>query len=135
MGRSATWPDVERFGAWTSAVLDWVDPQYGPVTELHGLRLVEPEPAYWLFGAELARAPVGTWFSGAAPTGAAGTSIEPDEALIRCLGEIAERYSAMNASVTGELRRVDPELMALLPGAHPTSTAHRRFVVRCPIPL
>jgi len=82
---------------------------------MRGTRLTRPEPAYWLFGAELARTPVGSWFSEGGPNGAAGTSIDAEEALVRCLGEIAERYSAMTAPIDGRLCRVDPELMARLP--------------------
>jgi ribosomal protein S12 methylthiotransferase accessory factor len=86
---------------------------------MHGTRLTPPEPAYWLFGAELARTPIGSWFSEGGPTGAAGTSIDPEEALVRCLGEVAERYSALTAPIDGILRRVDPELMARLPRCAP----------------
>jgi ribosomal protein S12 methylthiotransferase accessory factor len=86
---------------------------------MHGTRLAQPEPAYWLFGAELARTPVGNWFAEGGPTGAAGTSIDADEALVRCLGEIAERYSALTAPIAGTLRRADPELMARLPRCAP----------------
>jgi ribosomal protein S12 methylthiotransferase accessory factor len=123
----APWPDVDRHGAWTSVVLDWVDAQYGPVTRTHGTRLAHPEPAFWLFGAELARTPIGNWFSEGGGTGAAGTSIDADEALIRCLGEIAERYSAMTMPIAGELRPVDPEFIARLPRCAPDENCPPTF--------
>lgn len=96
-------------------VLDWIDARFGPVTSLRGRRMNAPEPAYWLFGADLARTPVGSWFSAVGQTGAAGTSVDADEALVRCLGELAERYSALTAPIDGTRRPVDPDLMALLP--------------------
>lgn len=76
--------------------------------------MAHPEPAYWVFAGDFTRTPVGNWFGGY-PTGAAGASIDADEALLRCLGEVAERYSAMTAPVDGTLRWVSPELMRKLP--------------------
>jgi ribosomal protein S12 methylthiotransferase accessory factor len=115
LASTGMWPDVSRYGAWTSVVLDWVDARYGPVLSLRGQRLSSPEPAFWLFGAELARMPVGSWFAAGESPGAAGTSIDAEEALVRCLGEIAERYSAMTAPIDGTVRHVDSELVDRLP--------------------
>jgi ribosomal protein S12 methylthiotransferase accessory factor len=106
------WPDVSRNGAWTALVHRWVDDEYGPVQALGGARMSHPEPGFWVFTADFTRTPVGNWFGGQ-PTGAAGTSIDADEALLRCLGEITERYSALTAPIDGSLRRIDPELHQL----------------------
>jgi ribosomal protein S12 methylthiotransferase accessory factor len=78
------------------AVIDWVDSRFGPLRNLVGFRLSHPNPAWWLYTCDLARAPIGMWYS-PYPAGAAGTSTYPSEALQRALGEAVERYSALNA--------------------------------------
>lgn len=87
---------------------------YGPVSRIGGIRLAQPEPAYWIFSSDFTRTPVGNWFGGR-PTGAAGASIDAEEAFIRCLGEIAERYSALTAPVEGRLLPIDRDLLAMFP--------------------
>ncbi len=94
--------------------MGWVDDKYGPVSTLGGVRMADPEPAFWVFASDFARTPVGNWFGGN-PTGAAGTSIDAEEALVRCLGEIAERYSALTAPVEGTVQSVNPEFMQKFP--------------------
>jgi ribosomal protein S12 methylthiotransferase accessory factor len=76
-------------------VLGWVDERFGPIRRLTGKRLLPPEPAWWVYVCDLPRAPAGSWYD-ANRAAAAGTSIEPDEALQRVLGEAVERYSGMN---------------------------------------
>ncbi|MFC8765882.1 YcaO-like family protein [Streptomyces sp. NPDC057193] len=66
-----------------------------------------------MYGCELARAPVGTPDSRAV-LGSAGTSLDPDEALRRALGEAVERYSSLDFC-----RFIDPILMAPSEGSLP----------------
>jgi ribosomal protein S12 methylthiotransferase accessory factor len=77
-------------------VLNWVDDRFGPLRNLDGRKLRPPEPGWWAYTCNLARSPVGLWFT-PNPAGAAGTSLEAAEALDRLLGEAVERYSALNA--------------------------------------
>jgi ribosomal protein S12 methylthiotransferase accessory factor len=76
-------------------VLNWVDSRFGPIRDLLSLRLGPPEPEWWLVRCDLARAPAGTWHTHY-PAGAAGTSVEREEAFDRVLGEALERYSGLN---------------------------------------
>ncbi|HJT91823.1 MAG TPA: YcaO-like family protein [Mycobacterium sp.] len=94
--------------------MSWADAKYGPVSGLGGMRMAHPEPEFWVFAADFTRTPVGNWFGGN-PTGAAGASIYADEALLRCLGEVAERYSALTAPIEGTVRPVDPEFIRMFP--------------------
>jgi ribosomal protein S12 methylthiotransferase accessory factor len=114
LSQAPSWPDVSRHGAWTASILAWADAKYGPVSGLGGVRMAHPEPEFWVFSGDFTRTPVGNWFGGN-PTGAAGASIYADEALLRCLGEVAERYSALTAPIEGTVRQVDPELMRKFP--------------------
>lgn len=84
-----------------AALLAWADDRFGPLGRLRRLRLGAPDPPWWYCGADLARAPVGNWFS-PEPVASAGASLDPDEALWRALGEGVERYCALNAVVSGE---------------------------------
>ena len=95
-------------------MLDWSDDVYGPVSALGGVRMADPEPAYWVFAGDFTRVPVGSWYGGS-PTGAAGASVEAEEALLRCLGEVAERYSALTAPIDGVVKPVDADLQRLFP--------------------
>ena len=81
-------------------VFNWIDERFGPIRRLSASRLGSPEPEWWVYTCDLARAPAGTWYT-PYPAGAAGTSIEPGEALQRVLGEAVERYSALDAAVNG----------------------------------
>lgn len=80
-----------------AGVLDWVDTRFGPITELAAIPLGPPEPRWWVYSIALARSPVGSW-SSPYHIGAAGASIDPDEALQRALGEAVERYSAFDSA-------------------------------------
>ena len=114
LSQAQPWPDVSGYGSWTTEVLRLVDDAFGPVRGLRGFRMGAPQPPYWVFISEFARTPIGRWYGGN-PAGAAGTSVDAGEAYVRCLGEIAERYSALSAVVEGVVRPVDPELMSLFP--------------------
>jgi ribosomal protein S12 methylthiotransferase accessory factor len=74
-----------------------------------------------VFLSEFARTPIGSWYGGI-PAGAAGTSVDAVEAYVRCLGEVAERYSALSAAVQGVVRPVDPDLMSMFPRCAPDET-------------
>lgn len=78
----------------------WVDAHFGPVLSFGGFQLLPPEPAWWVYTCKLARAPVGNWYH-PLPAGAAGTSIDYEEARGRAVGEAIERYSAMNVPLGG----------------------------------
>lgn len=83
-----------------SGFRSWVDARFGPVLSFGGFQLLPPEPAWWVYTCKLARAPVGNWYH-PMPAGAAGTSIDHEEARGRAVGEAIERYSAMNAPLDG----------------------------------
>jgi ribosomal protein S12 methylthiotransferase accessory factor len=76
-------------------VLSWIDDRFGPIIKLSGFPLYPPDPRWWLYACDLARAPIGTWTS---PSyfGSSGASIDASEALQRALGETVERYCSMN---------------------------------------
>jgi ribosomal protein S12 methylthiotransferase accessory factor len=109
-------------------VLAWIDPRFGPLRNLVGQRLGPPEPRWWLYHCDLARAPVGTRYC-PDPAGAAGTSLDPDEAFRRALGEAVERYSALNVGARGgvALAAGDGELTGRFPACAPDEP--------CPPPL
>lgn len=75
-------------------VWSWVDPRFGIIRKISRLRLKSPDPRWWVYACELARAPVGTWHS-LTDFSSAGSSIDPDEALRRAFGEAIERYSGL----------------------------------------
>lgn len=74
----------------------WLDPRFGPVRRFWGARLGSPHPRWWVYGAALARAPLGTSWSGT-DFSAAGSSIDRVEALTRALGESLERHAAVHS--------------------------------------
>jgi ribosomal protein S12 methylthiotransferase accessory factor len=92
--------DAEPLGE----VLDWVGAEFGLIRALWAKRLLPPQPRWWVCGAELARAPIGTLTARYSVT-AAGASISSQEALQRVLGEALERYCAFNAVALDELER------------------------------
>lgn len=98
----------ETGAALLDEVLSWADSRFGPVHSVTGVKLVGPEPPWWVYTAMLGRAPVGTWYSHQR-AGAAGTSIEPREARDRFLGELLERYSALNAPIESTLAVADAD--------------------------
>lgn len=77
-------------------VLSWVDSRFGPLYSFSGIEL--DAPRWWVYSGQLARHPAGNWFGGY-PAGAAGVSIDPNQALRSALGEAAERYSALNVDL------------------------------------
>lgn len=74
----------------------WHSSQFGPIVRIWGTVLGLPDPRWWIFGAELARAPVGNYHS-ARDFAAAGASVERSQARARMLGEAIERHSAVHA--------------------------------------
>jgi ribosomal protein S12 methylthiotransferase accessory factor len=111
-----------------------VDDRFGPLRNLHGRKLRPPEPGWWVYTCNLARSPVGLWFT-TNPAGAAGTSLEADEALDRLLGEAVERYSALNAQTDAGCISLLPIESALL-NRFPTCAAEEPCPAdfRCPDP-
>ena len=81
-------------------VFDWIDVRYGPITELSAIPLAPPEPRWWIYSCKLARTPLGAW-SSRYHVGAAGASVDPDQALQRALGEALERYAGFAAASSG----------------------------------
>jgi ribosomal protein S12 methylthiotransferase accessory factor len=111
-----------------------VDDRFGPLRNLHGRKLRPPEPGWWAYTCNLARSPVGLWFT-PHPAGAAGTSIEAAEALDRLLGEAVERYSALNAPSEAERISLLPAESVFL-NRFPTCAAEEPCPedFRCPNP-
>lgn len=81
-------------------VLDLVDEKFGPVKAIYGIKLGNTQPPWWVFHAELTR-PLGLYFADY-ECDAWGSSVDKDEALFKCLGEVLERYCMYNASVFDE---------------------------------
>jgi len=79
-----------------------VDKRFGPVLELFSQRFGGDEPAWFLSSARMARHPIGAMFNNSVLT-SAGTSLDPDEAAARALGEALERYSGVNAQTQFEI--------------------------------
>jgi ribosomal protein S12 methylthiotransferase accessory factor len=88
-------------------VLDWVDVRFGPIRNLWGISMLPPDPRWWIYGCDLARLPIGTWYS-EEHFGASGASIDPNQALQRALGEAIERYCAMSESMPANALSVRP---------------------------
>lgn len=100
--------------------LDWVDERFGPVRSLRGICLTPPDPQWWIYTCDLARAPVGNWYS-PYPIGAAGASTRPEIALQRAIGEAVERYSGLNAlgvTETLQLPLKDSAVAGSFPACH-----------------
>lgn len=100
-----------------SDVIDWVDDRFGPILKLWGVSMLPPNPRWWVYGCDLARLPVNTWFS-QEHFGAAGASIDPNEALQRSLGEALERYSGLSESFPADhvlLRPADNPIVEMFP--------------------
>lgn len=110
-------------------VYDWIDDRYGPIKRILPIHLLPPEPRWWIYTCDLARAPVGTWFS-QAHFGASGASVDPNEALRRALGEAVERYSAMNArgsQADTYYPPADMEISDRFPACAPNEPSSKRF--------
>ena len=69
--------------------------RFGPIRNIKCIPLVPPEPRWWIYTCDLARTPAGTLYS-PYHFGAAGASVDPEEALRRALGEAVERYCGMH---------------------------------------
>lgn len=95
----------------SAAALDLVDGRYGPILDVSRQRLGGGEPNWWLYTTSLARFPIGSPFNELPPT-SAGTSIDPEHALRRAVGEALERYSALNASLPAERATLDESGLA-----------------------
>ena len=78
-----------------SPVLDWIDSRFGPIRTLSFTRPGAPEPAWWIYYAELGRT-IGRFYRERAHR-AMGSSLDGSEALRRVLGEAVERYCCFNS--------------------------------------
>lgn len=74
----------------------WLSPTAGPIRRIWCTSCGGPDPRWWVFGTEMARAPLGTYWS-PAHVAASGSSIDRREALFRALGETVERHASMHA--------------------------------------
>lgn len=97
-----------------SSLLARSDARFGPFGEVRRTRLGGTEPPWWYCSVPLARSPIGSRFS-PDPVASAGTSIDPNEAMQRAIGEAVERYSALNAEIDGRLMPLHPEIAHRLP--------------------
>lgn len=101
---------------WSQRILrEWTQRRFGPLHAMQRVRLGPPDPPWWVCTTALARTPIGNRYS-ADPTSGSGSSLDPDEALWRALGEGIERYSARTvafATVAATLR--ETEIAARLP--------------------
>jgi hypothetical protein len=52
-------------------VRNWADDRFGPLRNFSGSRITAPEPAWWLYTCDLARAPIGMCYT-PYPGGASG---------------------------------------------------------------
>jgi ribosomal protein S12 methylthiotransferase accessory factor YcaO len=75
--------------------LKWND-QFGPVTYSILKKTSPPEPEWWIGSAKLGNCPIGLFYTNNI-SASAGTSIYPEEAMLRTVGETIERYSSMNS--------------------------------------
>ncbi len=79
-------------------VLSWVDNRFGPVSHLTAIRQGGAQPFWWTYRAALSR-PIGVHFANQ-ESDAWGTSIDGSEALVKCLGEVLERYCLHSSGLT-----------------------------------
>lgn len=79
-----------------------VDDRFGPFSNLNTFRHKHLDSSWWVSTCSLARAPTGSWFK-LFPHSAAGTSLLRSEAVLRCLGEAAERFSGLQSAVYARL--------------------------------
>jgi ribosomal protein S12 methylthiotransferase accessory factor len=86
-----------------SGLYKLVDDRFGPLFRLQVQKLQSPKLEWWLATASVARYPTGSWSTSASAV-AAGASLDREEAILRCLGEGAERYAALNSMTTLETR-------------------------------
>lgn len=93
----------EKLGG-LAPVLDLVDDRFGPVKSIYGSKTQGKQPPFWVFHAQLAR-PLGQCFVDY-DCDAWGSSVDKDEALFKCLGEVLERYCMYNTFATGEFAQL-----------------------------
>ena len=94
-------------------VYRWIDNDFGPIKRVYPIRLLPPDPRWWVYACELARVPVGTWHS-PHEFSSAGSSIDPNEALQRALGETIERYAGLSQLDEQLLRELSADLIPVL---------------------
>lgn len=73
-----------------------VDDRFGPFAAFRTWQLSQPNPPWWIASCNVARAPTGTWFK-PFPHSSAGSHLCRGEAMLKALGEAAERYSAFQS--------------------------------------
>jgi ribosomal protein S12 methylthiotransferase accessory factor len=101
----------EKLGSLAS-VLDLVDDRFGPVKSIYGIKTTGKQPPFWVFHAQLTR-PLGQYFVDY-DCDAWGSSVDKDEALFKCLGEVLERYCMYNTFLTGEFAQLPASECQLL---------------------
>lgn len=109
-------------------VLNWVNPRMGPITRFRGMRLQRPEPPWWLYQGDLVRT-IGKFFTSDTPN-ALGCSLDPNEAMLRALGEAVERYTGYNSLLSAELQQLkasESELLHLFPYCLPDEACSDSF--------
>lgn len=109
----------EKLGT-LAPVLDLVDERFGPVKDIVGIKPKGNQPPFWIYHAKLTR-PLGSYFV-EYDCDAWGSSIDKDEALFKCLGEVLERYCMYNTFATGEfeqLKASNCKLLSELPHCAP----------------
>ncbi|HNB24501.1 MAG TPA: YcaO-like family protein [Candidatus Melainabacteria bacterium] len=89
----------EKLGT-LAPVLDLIDDRFGPVKDIVGIKPKGKQPPFWIYHATLTR-PLGAHFV-EYDCDAWGASIDKDEALFKCLGEVLERYCMYNTFATGQ---------------------------------
>lgn len=109
-------------------VLDLIDERFGPVRDLIGIKAKGNQPPFWIYHAQLSR-PLGSYFV-EYDCDAWGSSIDKDEALFKCLGEVLERYCMYNTFATAEFRQMPAsncKLLDVLPRCGPQEPCSDTF--------
>lgn len=83
-------------------ILSWVNPRFGPILDISGLRPAHPEPDFWIYRTALGRT-LGLFYTDNKPF-SMGCSTDGSEALIKVLGEAVERYASYNSYEISELK-------------------------------
>lgn len=83
-------------------IKDWATP-LGPITYAVFKKTSPPDPEWWVGSFKFGKHPIGMFHS-IKPVAAAGTSIFPEEALIRTIGEGIERYCSVNSHLIDKLQ-------------------------------
>ena len=93
----------EKLGS-LAPVLNLVDDRFGPIKTIYGIKMQGEQPPFWVFHAQLAR-PLGLFFADY-DCDAWGSSVDKNEALFKCLGEVLERYCMYNTFAVGEFAQL-----------------------------